>query len=291
MFDGLKAMEKLVSSEREQYLREWKEKLDKWKETTIQKEVTTFPHSGIKPVFPPVPPVVNKPIRLESLQINLKEVWNHLNKKSLFKLSWGVRGNLTQETEKEHEQLLDEWKKRITTEGLFEPRIVYAYFRCHNVNDKLVVDHQNGEKIIFDFPRSSQKKHLCITDYFGADDIVAFQAVTVGNKVADLVEKWNQENKYTDAYYLHGLAVETAEALAEWVNQKIREELKLQEKQGLRYSWGYPSCPDVMQHHLVWKLLDAQKSGMTLTDAGQIVPEQSTAAIIVHHPQAEYFVL
>jgi len=291
MFDGLKAMDKLVSSEREQYLQEWKEKIEKWKETTIQKETISLPHSGIKPVTPPVPPVINKPIRLEPLQINLKEVWNYLNKKSLFKLSWGVRGNLAQEAEKEHEQLLDEWKKRITAEGLFEPRAVYAYFRCHNVNDKLVVDHPNGEKIVFDFPRSSQKKHLCITDYFGTDDIVVFQAVTVGNKVAELVEKWNKENKYTDAYYLHGLAVETAEALAEWVNQKIREELKLEDKRGLRYSWGYPSCPDVMQHHLVWKLLDAKKSGMTLTDAGQIVPEQSTAAIVVHHPQAEYFVL
>ncbi|MBM3895865.1 MAG: methionine synthase [Thaumarchaeota archaeon] len=291
MFDGLKAMDKLVSSEREQYLQEWKEKIEKWKETTIQKETISLPHSGIKPVTPPVPPVINKPIRLAPLQINLKEVWNYLNKKSLFKLSWGVRGNLAQEAEKEHEQLLDEWKKRITAEGLFEPRAVYAYFRCHNVNDKLVVDHPNGEKIVFDFPRSSQKKHLCITDYFGTDDIVVFQAVTVGNKVAELVEKWNKENKYTDAYYLHGLAVETAEALAEWVNQKIREELKLGDKRGLRYSWGYPSCPDVMQHHLVWKLLDAKKSGMTLTDAGQIVPEQSTAAIVVHHPQAEYFVL
>jgi len=291
MFDGLKAMDKLVSSEREQYLQEWKEKIEKWKETIIQKETTSLPHSGIKPVLPPSIPVLNKPIRLEPSQINLQTVWNYLNKKSLFKLSWGVRGNQAQETEKEHEKLLDEWKKRITIESLFEPRAVYAYFRCHNVNDKLVVDHPNGEKIIFDFPRSSQKKHLCITDYFGEDDIVAFQAVTVGNKVADLVEKWNKENKYTDAYYLHGLAVETAEALAEWVNQKIREELKLGDKRGLRYSWGYPSCPDVMQHHLVWKLLDAKKSGMTLTEVGQIVPEQSTAAIVVHHPQTEYFVL
>ena len=291
MFDGLKTMDKLVSSEREQYLKEWQEKLEKWKETTIQKETTLLPHSGIKPTVPPVPPVINKLIRLEPLQINLQTVWNYLNKKSLFKLSWGIRGNQAKESEKEHEQLLDEWKKRIVTEGLFEPHVVYAYFRCHNINNKLVVDHPNGEKIVFDFPRSSQKKHLCITDYFGADDIVAFQAVTVGNKVAELVEKWNKENKYTDAYYLHGLAVETAEALADWVNQKIREELKLGDKCGLRYSWGYPSCPDVMQHQLVWKLLDAEKSGMTLTEAGQIVPEQSTAAIVVHHPQAEYFVL
>ncbi len=89
---------------------------------------------------------------------------------------------------------------------------------------------------------------------------------------------------------MHGLAVETAEAMAEMVNQKIREDLKIGSA-GLRYSWGYPSCPDVAQHHLVWKLIDPTKSGMTLTEAGQIIPEQSTAAIVVHHPKAEYFVI
>jgi 5-methyltetrahydrofolate--homocysteine methyltransferase len=184
-----------------------------------------------------------------------------------------------------------EWKKKVLDEGLFEPRAVYGYFVCHNVDDKLVVDHPDGKKITFDFPRSTQSKHLCLTDYFGQNDIVAFQAVTVGNKTQQVIEKWNKEDRYADAYYLHGLAVETAEALAELVNLRIKKELGLDGKRGLRYSWGYPSCPDVLQHHLVWSLLEPEKSGMTLTEAGQIVPEQSTAAIVVHHPQAEYFVL
>jgi 5-methyltetrahydrofolate--homocysteine methyltransferase len=89
---------------------------------------------------------------------------------------------------------------------------------------------------------------------------------------------------------LHGLAVEVAEGLAEWINQKIKSELNL-EKSGLRYSWGFPSCPDVSQHSLVWKLLQPEKSGMTLTESGQIIPEQSTAAIVIHHSNAKYFVL
>ncbi|MDE1827223.1 MAG: methionine synthase, partial [Thaumarchaeota archaeon] len=126
---------------------------------------------------------------------------------------------------------------------------------------------------------------------FGQDDVVAFQAVTVGTKVSDIIEQWNKEDKYTDAYYLHGLAVETAEAMAAWINQKIKDELKIGGKRGLRYSWGYPSCPDVSQHYIVWKLLEPEKSGMTLTESGQIIPEQSTAAIVVHHPEAEYFAL
>jgi 5-methyltetrahydrofolate--homocysteine methyltransferase len=228
---------------------------------------------------------------LEPKDIDLNEVWKYLNKKSLFVLSWGVRGQSAKESEQEHEVLLEEWKKRILQEKLFEPRAVYGYFKCHNQDGKLVVEHPRGEKLEFNFPRSSKSKHLCLTDYFGKDDVVAFQAVTIGTKTSDLIEKWNKEDKYTDAYYLHGIAVETAEAMAEWINHKIREDLKIGEKRGLRYSWGYPSCPDVSQHHIVWKLLEPQKSGMSLTEAGQIIPEQSTAAIVVHHPEAEYFVL
>lgn len=292
MFEGLKVMDKLVSNEKPQFLQEWKTKLEKWKETQITREESAdLPHSGIKPVTPPMPPSINKAIRLEPKQIDLNEVWKFIDKKSLFKLSWGLRGNQAKESEAEHEKLLQEWKERIIKEDLFEPRIVYGYYKCHNKENKLIVDHPNGEQLTFDFPRSTREKHLCLTDYFGEDDIVAFQVVTVGNKVSELIEKWNKEEKYTDAYYLHGLAVETAEAMAEWINKKIRNELKIVDKRGLRYSWGYPSCPDVAQHHLVWKLLEPEKSGITLTEAGQIVPEQSTAAMVVHHPEAEYFVI
>ena len=292
MFDGLKTMDKLVSSEKQKFVQQWKEKIEQWKEPVFERdEVQEFDHSGIVPVAAPIPPQFNNPVRLEPKNIDLNEVWKYLNKKSLFVLSWGVRGQSAKESEQEHEVLLEEWKKRILQEKLFEPRVVYGYFRCHNQDGKLVVEHPSGEKLIFDFPRSSKSKHLCLTDYFGKDDVVAFQAVTVGTKASDLIEKWNKEDKYTDAYYLHGIAVETAEAMAEWINHKIREELKIGDKRGLRYSWGYPSCPDVSQHHIVWKLLEPQKSGMSLTEAGQIIPEQSTAAIIVHHPEAEYFVL
>jgi len=292
MFDGLKMMDKLVSPEKQKFVQEWQEKIVKWKEPVFEKqEVQEFAHSGIIPVTAPVPPQFNTPIRLEPKDIDLKEVWKYLNKKSLFVLSWGVRGQSAKESEEEHEVLFEEWKKRILEEKLFEPRAVYGYFRCHNENGKLSVEHPSGEKLIFDFPRSSKSKHLCLTDYFGKDDVVVFQAVTVGTKTSDLIDKWNKEDRYTDAYYLHGMAVETAEAMAEWVNQKIREDLKIGDKKGLRYSWGYPSCPDVSQHHIVWKLLEPQRSGMTLTEAGQIIPEQSTAAIVVHHPEAEYFTL
>ena len=292
MFEGLKIMDILVSDKKKKHLAEWKQKLENWKErSTPVIDATNLPKSNIKPVCPPTPAIVGSPIRLHPDQIKMDEVWKLIDKKSLFKLSWGLRGKAGSESEAEHETLLNEWKIRIIRENLFEPEIVYGYFKCHNKDGLLIVENLNGENVKFNFPRSTKNHHLCLSDYFGDDDIVAFQSVTVGNKVAEIIDIWNKEDKYTDAYYLHGLAVEFAEALAEWINQKIKSELSLKNKGGLRYSWGFPSCPDVSQHHLVWKLLEPEKSGMTLTESGQIIPEQSTAAIVVHHPESEYFVL
>ena len=292
MFDGLKTMDKLVSDDKDEFVQGWKEKLEEWKESSVSTtDSQDLPHSGIKPVNAPTPPKINDVTRLDIKQIDLNQVWAYLNKKSLFKLSWGIKGKSNVESIDDPDKLLEEWKKRVINENLFEPQVVYGYFKCHNRDNKLVVDHPNGDELVFDFPRSSKNKHLCLTDYFGEDDIVAFQSVTVGKKVAEIIEKWDKEDKYTDAYYLHGLAVETAEAIAEWVNLKIKNELGIKDKGGLRYSWGYPSCPDTSQHHIVWKLIHGEDSGMELTESGQIIPEQSTAAIVVHHPDAEYFVL
>jgi len=291
MFEGLKTMDTLVSDDKPKLLAEWKNKLENWKEkSNAVVDPSTIPRSNIKPVKVHVPSIVGKPIRLKLDQINMKEVWTMIDKKSLFKLSWGLRGKAGAESEEEHEQLLTEWKIRIIRDKLIEPEVVYGYFKCHNNGQKLLVENPSGDDVEFDFPRSTKPEHLCLTDYFGNDDVVAFQSVTVGAKVSDILETWNDDDKYTDAYYLHGLAVELAEALAQWINQKIKSELNL-EKSGLRYSWGFPSCPDVSQHHLLWKLLEPEKSGMTLTESGQIIPEQSTAAIVIHHPDAKYFVI
>ena len=290
MFDGLKTMDVLVSSEKNKFIKDWQAKIESWKETKIERSLENLPRSEVRPVTPPVAPILNKPIRLEPKDFDLNEIWKYLSKKSLFVLSWGLRGRGVENADIKGEELLEEWKKKVLDQGLFEPRAVYGYFTCHSKDRKLLVDGPDGQLIEFEFPRSSQNKHLCLSDYFGENDVVAFQSVSVGNKVQEVIDAWNKQDRYTDAYYLHGLAVETAEAMAEMVNQKIREDLKIGSA-GLRYSWGYPSCPDVAQHHLVWKLIDPTKSGMTLTEAGQIIPEQSTAAIVVHHPKAEYFVI
>jgi 5-methyltetrahydrofolate--homocysteine methyltransferase len=292
-FDGLNIMNKLRSPERDKFIQEWNDKINKFDEKKtigIKSDLETT-ISKIRPVNLPTVPHIDTPIKLTPSEINLDEVWQYLNKKSLFVLSWGIRGKTASKMIGDPEVLLSEWKKKVIDENLFSPSVVYSYFKCRNQGNKLVVESERQGEVVFEFPRSSKPKRLCITDYFGKQDIVAFQVVSVGQKTVSKIEELNSNNDYTDAYYLHGLAVETAEALAEWVHNRIRRELKIDNNRGLRYSWGYPSCPDTMQHYLVWKLIDPSTSGINLTSAGQITPEYSTAAIVVHHPEAEYFIL
>jgi 5-methyltetrahydrofolate--homocysteine methyltransferase len=291
-FDGLNVMNKLRSPEKDRFVEEWNSKISKFNErkiTGIKTDIDS-PVNQIIPVSPPVAPHLDKPIILKPSEIDLEEVWSYLNKKSLFVLSWGIRGKSASKIG-DPESLLLEWKKKVIDEDLFSPNVIYSYFRCNNQGNNLVVESSKQGEVVFEFPRSSKPKHLCITDYFGKQDTVAFQVVSVGQKTVSKIEELNSTNNYTDAYYLHGLAVETAEALAEWVHHRIRKELDIDRNRGLRYSWGYPSCPDTMQHYLVWKLIDPNRCGIGLTSAGQITPEYSTAAIVVHHPDAEYFIL
>ena len=309
-FDGLKFMNNIMSENRDQFIENWTKKIQEWSErkydkktdldSNFNKEISIVPVVKDKPI----PPAINQIFRFSKKDIPLDQVWQLLNKKSLFVLSWGLRGKSASSLQTEFDQLLNHWKSKVIEENLFEPQAVYGYFKCKRVEkNNLLVKYKDKEgkdsNLIFEFPRSSLPKHLCLSDYFDEDneDIVAFQSVTMGNKVAQIIEKWNTENRYTDAYYLHGLAVESTEALADWINLRIKRELKLEAipgattGAGLRYSWGYPSCPDITQHFLVWKILNPEPNGMTLTESGQINPEYSTAAIVVHNPTAEYFTL
>ena len=209
MFEGLKTMDKLVSNEREKFVDEWKNRIEKWEERVVddKDEMEKLPRSEITPVNPPIPPTINQTIVITSEEIDLTEIWKHLDKQTLFKLSWGIKGKSNVESVDDPEKLLEEWKKKVIENNLFEPKAVYAYFKCNSDGNNLIVKNSDGEKVIFGFPRSSKSKHLCLSDYFGDDDIVAFQVVTVGNKVAETIAKWDSEDKYTDAYYLHGLAL------------------------------------------------------------------------------------
>jgi 5-methyltetrahydrofolate--homocysteine methyltransferase len=148
----------------------------------------------------------------------------------------------------------------------------------------------------FTFPRQPYDDHLAISDYYasvesGQMDVVALQVVTVGQAASDKFDKLQAANDYTEAYFIHGLAVQTAEATANYLHEHVRRELGIGEKQGKRYSWGYPAIPELEDHFKVFKLLPAVESelGMSLSISGQLIPEQSTAAIIVHHKDAKYY--
>jgi 5-methyltetrahydrofolate--homocysteine methyltransferase len=193
-------------------------------------------------------------------------------------------------------------QRQALREGWLQPQGVYGYWPAEADGDSLIVfdpvaldTGRRRELLRFDFPRQPAGEHLCLADYFlplGSDlmDVVAFQVVTVGQAATDRFDRLQAAGDYSEAYYTHGLAVQTAEATAEYLHRHIRRELGLAEEQGKRDSWGYPAIPDLEDHQKVFTLLPAEKElGMSLTVACQLVPEQSTAAIILHHPAARYF--
>jgi 5-methyltetrahydrofolate--homocysteine methyltransferase len=234
-------------------------------------------------------------------------VFQHLNINELYRLSWGAKNTHGAEWDKlkaEFDARLDKMKCEAIKEGWLKPQAVYGYYPCQSDGDELIVyDPQsissvnplNSPLTKFSFPRQSYDDHLCLADYFapvssGQMDVVAFQVVTVGLAATEKFDALHAKNDYSEGYFTHGLAVQTAEATAEYLHRHIRRELGIAEGQGKRYSWGYPAIPELEDHRKVFDLLPVEKElGMSLTTAYQLVPEQSTAAIIVHHPEAKYF--
>jgi len=144
------------------------------------------------------------------------------------------------------------------------------------------------------FPRQPGHDRICLADFFrpresGELDVVALQAVTVGDEVTRLIGQLEQEGEFAEQLFTHGLGVQTAEGLAEWLHGKVRSDLAIGATQGRRYSWGYPACPDQSEHEKVFRLLDAPQIGLRLSSGYALEPEQSTLAIVAHHPQAVYF--
>ncbi len=233
-------------------------------------------------------------------EMPLEAVFQYLAKKELFRLSWGAKNARGAEWEKlqaEFETRLAEMQRDALREGWLQPQAVYGYWPCQSERDALIVyaPGTRDELARFRFPRQQGGEGLCLADYFasvesGVTDVVALQVVTVGQQATARFDALQEAGQYSEAYYLHGLAVQTAEAAAEYLHRHIRRELGLPDGQGKRYSWGYPAIPDLEDHRIVFRLLPAEEElGMSLTAAYQLVPEQSTAAIIVHHPAARYF--
>jgi 5-methyltetrahydrofolate--homocysteine methyltransferase len=235
--------------------------------------------------------------------IDVRTLWPCFDLKSLYRLSWGganVKGEAWDRlVSEEFEPRLAAFKGLAKAGGLLVPRAVYGYFPAAGSADDLILyDPNDPSREIARLPCTRQPggDHLSLADYLrepvggAASDVVALQVVTMGREVSLAIDDLQARGDYSESYFLHGFSVQSAEALAEAMHARVRSELGLDPGRGKRYSWGYGACPDLSQHEIVWRLLDAEAAiGTELTEAYQIVPEQSTAAIIIHHPQAAYF--
>ncbi|HEY8313288.1 MAG TPA: vitamin B12 dependent-methionine synthase activation domain-containing protein, partial [Candidatus Baltobacteraceae bacterium] len=235
--------------------------------------------------------------------VDLSQLWPCFDLRSLYRLSWGAantKGDAFERLVREDfEPRLQRYQRRALDGGLLRPRVVYGYFPAAGVGDDVIVYDPNDtarEIARFPFARQRGGEHLCLADYLREPengrgvDLVALQVVTVGTDASEQTEALHKAGDYSESYFLHGFSVQSAEALAEWTHRHIRAELRLPEDRGKRYSWGYGACPDLSQHRIAFDLLDAENAiGTVLTEAFQIIPEQSTAAIILHHPRAAYF--
>jgi 5-methyltetrahydrofolate--homocysteine methyltransferase len=247
--------------------------------------------------------------------ISLDEVFAFVNETALFKGQWQFKQGRTPADEYAAfvrdtvRPIYEELKARSKREKLLQPKAVYGYFPCYSENNDLVIlnEDQKSERMRFTFPRQPSGKHLCLADFFAPKDsrrvdVVAFHLVTMGRRATEYARELFAADNYAYYLYFHGLSVECAEALAEYWHKQIRKELGIdgsdaqdvrklfrQEYQGSRYSFGYPACPNLEDQAKLFELLDPARIDVELTDEFQLDPEQSTSAIIVHHPEAKYF--
>jgi len=258
--------------------------------------------------------------------IPLEDVFSFINEAALFRGQWRItRGK---RSEAEYKAIIEEkirpdfeaLKAKAKAEGLLQPKVVYGYFPCQSdgndlhiydpstiSNPQSTINNSNSPWLSFSFPRQAKDRHLCISDFFasresGRMDVVAFHMVTMGAVASEHAKQLYDANEYRDYLYFHGLSVESAEALAELWHRRIRTELGIHGKdapdikrlfsqgyQGARFSFGYPACPNLEDHRKLFELIRPERIGVTMTEEYMLNPEQSTDAIIVHHPEARYF--
>ena len=247
--------------------------------------------------------------------IQLSDYAGMLDERALFVGQWGLKGNRGEYenmVEAEGRPRLRALLNEVQAKGWLNAAVVYGYFPCYSEGNDLVILHHEGElkgqeRIRFTFPRQTRDRRLCISDFFaakdsGKTDVVAFHVVTMGSTVSEAAAKLFADNNYREYLELHGLSVQLTEALAEHWHARMREELQVKNEdsadlegildqgyRGSRYSFGYPACPDLEQQVQLCELLDPSRIGVELSEEFQLHPEQSTSAIIVHHPEAKYF--
>ncbi|MDQ3587717.1 MAG: homocysteine S-methyltransferase family protein [Actinomycetota bacterium] len=237
------------------------------------------------------------------IEIDLDEVYPYLDRHVLFKLHWGGSGKKGEEWRRivegdgEEEGFAPRLGRMWREQDYLRPRARLGYFPCNSEGNELIIfDPTDRDKEIerLVFPRQPKHDRICLADFYRPldsreRDVVALQGVTVGSEVTEVMARLEREGEFAEQLFTHGLGVQSAEGLAEWLHAEARRDLGIDADQGRRYSWGYPAVPEQSEHEKVWRLLGLEKLGMYLSEGYAVMPEQSTVAIIAHHPQAVYF--
>ncbi|MGK5499036.1 methionine synthase [Streptomyces sp. URMC 125] len=316
-FEGLRLMDALIAVKRGvpgAKLPELRQRRVKATATAVQEPAEAGPVRSDVAVDNPVPTPPFWGTRVVK-GIPLKEYASWLDEGALFKGQWGLKAPRTGEgpsyeelVESEGRPRLRGWLDRLHTENLLEAAVVYGYFPCHSQGDDLVIlDEAGSERCRFTFPRQRRGRRLCLADFFrpeesGERDVVGFQVVTVGSRIGEATAELFAADAYRDYLELHGLSVQLAEALAEYWHARVRAELGFAGQdpaaiedmfalkyRGARFSLGYGACPDLEDRAKIAELLRPERIGVKLSEEYQLHPEQSTDAIVLHHPEAKYF--
>ncbi len=315
-FDGLKTMKHIKEQTIDDYVEALHLQSKSVKSIHIHKVPEIYakptPESVSREINIPIPPFLGSKI-VEN--IDLDTIFSYLTQEVLFRGRWGYRRNnmsreayqalLETKVKPEFERLIN-WCKY---SNIFTPKVVYGYYACQSHGNDIVLYHPNTKDpwLRLPFPRQKRHPYRCIADFVmpvtsGIMDIIAIQIVTIGSQAQDISQELFTHDRYKDYLLFHGLSVETTEALAEYWHKAIRKELNIEQEDGTtiedfimqkyrgsRYSFGYPACPDMEGNIRLFEILEAQRIGINVIESGQMIPEQTTSAFILHHPQAKYF--
>jgi 5-methyltetrahydrofolate--homocysteine methyltransferase len=300
-FEGLAVMDQLVDGEaREQLTEKIREDARRLREESEEEEVLDTTDDSVRSRASTDNPVPEPPFwGVREIPVELDEVYPHLDTHVLFKLHWGGRGVKGEAWRK----LVDEdFRPRLERmwrdQDYLRPRALVGYFPCYSEGNEIVVldpDDRETELERLVAPRQPKGDRICLADFFrpkesGELDVVVLQAVTAGDEVTELMAQLEADGEFAEQLFTHGLGVQTAEGMAEWLHWRIRADLGIPATQGRRYSWGYPAIPDQSEHEKVYRLLGAtERIDLRLSGGYAVEPEQSTLALVAHHPEAIYF--
>ncbi|MBV8219648.1 MAG: dihydropteroate synthase, partial [Solirubrobacterales bacterium] len=301
-FEGLSKMDQLVDGEaRKALISKTRDAARELRERPVEvDDAPPVTDDSVRAGVPTDNPIPAPPFwGVREIEVPMDEVFHHLDTHVLFKLHWGGRGVKGEEWKR---LVGEDFKPRLERmwreQTYLHPRALLGYFPCNSDGNELIVWDPDapGERELqrLVFPRQPRHDRICLADFYrplgsGEIDVVALQAVTAGDEVTELMASFEAEGEFAEQLFVHGLGVQTAEGMAEWLHSRARSDLGIEPAQGRRYSWGYPACPEQSEHEKVFALLDAPSIGLRLSGGYAVEPEQSTLAIVAHHPQATYF--